>query len=137
MGLDRYWLYCISFICSFYSLFFINYTFSTGGLIIITLTRKELKKLIKYKPRTGKITWKVNRSGIKIGDEAGYICNSTKYRKIQINKKLYYAHRLAWLYMKGYFPDCQIDHKDRNRTNNKWTSLSMPGIHDTWWIELK
>lgn len=40
-----------------------------------------------------------------------------------INGKLYKNHRLAFLYMEGYFPENGIDHIDRNKTNNSWNNL--------------
>ena len=40
-----------------------------------------------------------------------------------VSGKLYYLHRLAWLYIHGYFPENDIDHIDRDRTNNKISNL--------------
>ncbi len=32
-------------------------------------------------------------------------------------------HRIAWLYVKGEWPVDEIDHKDRDKQNNKWLNL--------------
>ncbi|MCP4341289.1 MAG: HNH endonuclease [Desulfobulbaceae bacterium] len=45
------------------------------------------------------------------------------YLQIYINGKMYKTHRLAWLWMEGYFPECNIDHRDRCPGNNKWKNL--------------
>lgn len=37
--------------------------------------------------------------------------------------KNYYAHRLAYLYMKGHFPRGVVDHIDMDQLNNKWCNL--------------
>lgn len=42
--------------------------------------------------------------------------------RVKINSKTYRIHRLAWFYMKGYWPD-EIDHNDGNGLNNKWSNL--------------
>lgn len=41
---------------------------------------------------------------------------------IGIDGKRYLAHRLAWFYVTGYWPEL-IDHVDGNRSNNAWSNL--------------
>lgn len=53
---------------------------------------------------------------------AGYI-NVSGYIAISIDSKKYLAHRLAWLYMTGEWPENQTDHIDHVRDNNKWDNL--------------
>jgi HNH endonuclease len=87
------------------------------------LTQEKLKEVLCYAPDTGIFTWKINtcRSQTKIGDSAG--SRSNGYLEICINQRRYKAHRLAWLYTHGYFPENQIDHIDRNPANNSIKNL--------------
>ena len=82
----------------------------------------ELKRTLFYGLDTGEFCWLVspNRK-IKIGDTAGSI-NSHGYVHIQINKKFYKAHRLAWFYVTGKWPE-QIDHINGVRTDNRICNL--------------
>ena len=43
--------------------------------------------------------------------------------RINIGKKKYRLHRLAFLYMTGELPSGDIDHIDANGLNNKWSNL--------------
>lgn len=86
------------------------------------VTHEQLKELLLYSPKTGLFIWRVNKARrIKKNSIAGY--NQNGYTIIQINNKQYRANRLAWFYMKGYWPEYEIDHKDRIRNNNKWDNL--------------
>lgn len=58
---------------------------------------------------------------IPLGKRAGH-ANKDNYIAIGINKKVYKAHRLIFLYHKGYLPKT-IDHIDRNPLNNKIENL--------------
>jgi hypothetical protein len=85
---------------------------------------EELKRNLNYDQETGEFTWKVsNNNRIKIGERAGYISKKNGYRQIKVNKKLYMAHRLAWLYVYGELPKKEIDHIDHNRDNNSINNL--------------
>lgn len=87
------------------------------------LTADELRRVLDYDPQTGLFTWKFSPTpSVKKGDIAGS-SHSEGYISIRIAKRLYFAHRLAWLWMKGDWPKDQIDHKDNNRSNNRWDNL--------------
>jgi hypothetical protein len=87
------------------------------------ITAIELKGLLNYSLETGTFTWIKSKSNrVKIGEIAGSL-RKDGYLHIQINKKIYLAHRLAWFYMTGEWPKEQIDHIDGNRANNIYLNL--------------
>jgi hypothetical protein len=45
------------------------------------------------------------------------------YVAINISGKLHRAHRLAFLYMMGAFPENDVDHINRDRADNRWANL--------------
>lgn len=89
------------------------------------VTQKLLKELLHYDPRTGLFTWvkKRARTSFKVGDVAGGF-DSDGYICITINNSQYLAHRLAFLYMTGKFPDNQVDHDNHCRDDNRWKNLN-------------
>ena len=91
--------------------------------IVMKLTQARLKSVLDYDPASGIFNWKISLSSTAgVGDIAG--CkNFYGYLVTRIDGKLYLNHRLAWVYVNGYFPENDIDHIDRNRTNNKIDNL--------------
>lgn len=93
------------------------------------LTQARLKSLLNYNPETGVFTWLVRRGPSALaGAVAGNINQASStmgggYRKIGVDGADYYAHRLAFLYIDGEMPKAKIDHKDRNRDNNRFDNL--------------
>lgn len=88
------------------------------------LTHQRAKEMFSYNPITGLFTRLIGGSGC--GNRVGSIAGSKNghgYIHIQINKKFFKAHRLAWFYMTGEWPKDQIDHKDGVRDNNAWGNL--------------
>lgn len=86
------------------------------------ITQKRLKLLFTYDSITGLLTRNINR-GFKV--KRGQIIthkNKDGYPSVRIDGRQYRVHRLAFLYMKGYFPK-YVDHKDTVRDNNKWSNL--------------
>lgn len=82
-----------------------------------------LRQMLDYCPNTGIIRWKVRRKNISMpGDEAGVVSGSG-YIKIGINRKQLRAHRIAWAMTYGSWPDHDIDHKNRVRTDNRLENL--------------
>ena len=89
------------------------------------ISQDELKALLHYDPDTGVFTWKVNRKGgVKAGDITGYEARNG-YIQIGVNSKVYLAHRLAWLYVNGIWPECDIDHINGQRFDNKIINLRL------------
>ncbi len=88
------------------------------------LTQKKLRKLFDYDKETGVFTRLIGVSyQHKKGTIAGGFDKSTGYIVIRIAGKLYYAHRLAWLYLYGDFPKNQIDHINHNKCDNSENNL--------------
>ncbi len=89
------------------------------------LIPSRLRELLSYDPASGVFTWRVTRgSKAPTGSIAGH-AEPDRYVNIMIDRKLYKAHRLAWLYMTGEWPPHEIDHVDRDKSNNTFTNLRL------------
>ena len=87
------------------------------------ITKDLLHELLDYDQLTGVFRWKKRTSmSIKVGDIAGKTYK-VGYRVIKIKRVLYLAHRLAWLYMKGEWPNEVIDHINGVRDDNRLSNL--------------
>ena len=83
----------------------------------------SIKEYIHYNPDTGQFVNLVDRnSRSRKGDVLGYV-QSSGYIYLRFGGKVQRAHRLAWFYMTGEWPDFDIDHIDGDRTNNKFSNL--------------
>ncbi|EDB6595957.1 hypothetical protein AHR24_03330 [Salmonella enterica subsp. diarizonae] len=87
------------------------------------LTQEILKSILSYDHITGIFTRLHSGGGVKSGDVCNYVIPSTGYIATRVLGKLYTVHRLAWLYHYGEWPDGEIDHIDRCRTNNAISNL--------------
>jgi len=87
------------------------------------LTQERLKELLEYNPDTGEfIRIKDSGNKWKAGQVAGHL-HCSGYVVINIDRKIYKAHRLAFFYMTGKWPKHQIDHINGKRSNNSWRNL--------------
>lgn len=91
------------------------------------ITSENLHRLLDYDQKTGFFHWKLSYGGKISGSRAGSVTKAG-YIVIRILGKLYYAHRLAWLCVNGYFPIQEIDHIDCNKKNNSFSNLRL-GTH--------
>lgn len=89
-----------------------------GGAI----TAERLREALDYSPFTGEFRWKETRSHAVRGARAGHL-HSTGYIHISVDGRQYKAHRLAWLYVFGCWPDDEIDHRNGVRDDNRIANL--------------
>jgi len=85
----------------------------------------DLKQFLNYNEETGIFTWiKKTGNNSNLLKPAGWL-TADGYIKISFKKKRIKAHRLAWFYVYGHFPEEQIDHKDGNKINNSLSNLRL------------
>lgn len=98
------------------------------------LSQAYLKEILHYDSETGVWTWRVNRRKVKPGQRAALAPPSRgRCRQIRIDGKLYRTSRLAWLYMKGEWPKAQIDHKNRNPSDDRFDNLREATNQQNCW----
>lgn len=93
----------------------------------MSIKQERLKEVLKYEPLTGLFVW-IKRTGPRSipGKIAGN-ADTHGYVQIMIDKKLIFAHRLAFLYMDGALPpdDKCVVHINGNPKDNRWDNLRV------------
>ena len=87
-------------------------------------SQEELKQLLIYDEETGQFYWRRvgRRSAWWEGHRAG-TTNKFGYVLIGVYGVQYFAHHLAWLYVKGEWATGELDHIDTNPSNNRMGNL--------------
>lgn len=89
-----------------------------------TLTAELARRLLDYNPDTGVFRWRYDIRRVPMNGIAGRK-NADGYWGIGINKEYILAHRLAWLYVHGEWPEGDVDHVNRVRDDNRITNLRV------------
>lgn len=84
-----------------------------------SLTAERLRAILSYDPATGVLVWLVGNCR---GKAAGSISGSG-YIHVTINYVKYLAHRLAWLHATGVMPEGDLDHRNLNKVDNRFSNL--------------
>lgn len=88
----------------------------------------ELVRLVwHYDPDTGDLTWKIPTSGRErststLGRPRKH---GSSARAVGLGGINYHAHVIIWIWMTGAPPDGEVDHKDRDPSNNRWNNLRL------------
>ena len=87
-----------------------------------TITQEKLKRMFDYR-NDGVLIWKISpNKRIKVGSVAGCF-KFGEYCRIGIKNAFYKRSRLIFCYHKGYFPEGDVDHKNRMRHDDKIENL--------------
>lgn len=82
-----------------------------------------IKTLLRYEPDSGELYWLANRpNGVKAGEQAGSV-RKDGYRYICVDGVRYYAQVIIWFLQTGKWPADMVDHKNRQRDDNRWDNL--------------
>lgn len=86
------------------------------------LTAEEVREIFHYDPATGVLLWRKRHNGVRPDRVAG-CAHQQGYIAVHVRGAGYLAHRLAWAYVTGQWPECEIDHIDLDKSNNRWVNL--------------
>lgn len=90
------------------------------------ISHARLLQLLSYDPDSGLFT-RLKDFGkgrrYKAGEVAGCLDKHEGYVRIKLDGRHYWAHRLAWFYVHGEWPQHDIDHKDQIRHHNWFSNL--------------
>lgn len=87
-----------------------------------SLTATRIRELLHYDPETGIFTRLTSTGGMHKGTTGGRT-HPNGYQYIRVDGQRYLAHRIAWLYMTGAFPEDSIDHINGSRADNRFCNL--------------
>src|SRR5437879_6159817 len=85
------------------------------------LSLVALRSMLRYDPETGFLWWRHPAPKRDISKPAGF-GNGNGYLSLRIGSNRYLAHRVAWFYVYGEWPQ-EIDHINRNRCDNRLCNL--------------
>jgi hypothetical protein len=88
----------------------------------------RLRELFDYDPETGAFIRLVHRGGEHPGAVAGSIDDYNGYIRIGVDGVNYKAHRLAWLYVTGEWPNDVLDHINLDRSDNRFGNLRLATV---------
>jgi hypothetical protein len=110
---------------------------------------EHLRERVTYDPVTGELRWVKSAALASFPDaracrswhsqKAGKLITSSKYGYVRVGLNIegrvryFLGHRVAWALTTGAWPEHDVDHIDRNRSNNRWANLrAATTMHNAW-----
>jgi len=90
---------------------------------VLTISHNELKRLLSYDPETGVFRWLERRGPTALSGSRAGNPHHTGYRHITVAGVGVSEHRLAWFYVHSRWPECEIDHINRVKDDNRIANL--------------
>lgn len=88
------------------------------------ITAEWVRENLAYVPETGVFMWKIAGQGRNMERAIGTTV-WPGYRVLKLRGQVFYAHRVAWLYVNGEWPAGSVDHIDSNMANNAIANLRL------------
>lgn len=86
---------------------------------------ERIRSLFDYDPLTGDLIRIASvGGGTRVGDRAACL-NTDGYVVVNIDKRQYRAHRIAWLLTYGAWPRSEIDHINGVKSDNRISNLRL------------
>jgi hypothetical protein len=79
-----------------------------------------LRETFSYCPRTGVMSRRMKAGGFK---PCSCSLNLQGYKRVMFCGRAMYQHRLAFFLMEGRWPKDEVDHKNLDRSDNRWDNL--------------
>lgn len=89
----------------------------------VLISHQRLLEIVAYDQISGVFTSRVSRQGLR-HRVLGHV-EKNGYRRLMIEGQRYLAHRLAWFYVVGEWPRCDVDHKNLSRDDNAFNNLRL------------
>lgn len=87
------------------------------------ISHGDVLSLFNYDGMSGLFTWRTDRgNGIPAGSVAGFR-HVSGYWILVIKRRQFKAHRVAWLYVTGQWPEEEIDHINGIQGDNRFSNL--------------
>lgn len=87
------------------------------------LTQQRLREVLSYDQESGAFVRIRALPGAQLGAAGGL--DKRGYLAIRVDGQRYLAHRLAWLYVFGAWPEGDVDHANGDRADNRIENLRL------------
>lgn len=86
----------------------------------------RFRSLLRYNKRTGVVSWRRAPQGWRKSSlQAGKINKANGYRYIRVDGRDYTSARVIHLLVVGAWPRGLMDHKNRDRADDRWCNLRV------------